>query len=180
MTTWLLLAVVVALVAAGITAGWVARRQRASASRRRAETLADVARRVDAAVGSLDAPAASPPGQRSEPAPAPLIEGGTRGRAGLVDAAVEQVAAARAADARLAAAIVRTAPGIPVSAVAEIVERHVYVVGPEALAFLLPGFGRADALGLVARLDAHLAVSGRAVELEPGESATELVARLLA
>jgi hypothetical protein len=67
-----------------------------------------------------------------------------------------------------------------VSAVADIVETTVYFVGPDALAFLLPGLGRADALGLVARLEAHLAVSGRAVELEPGESATELVTRLLA
>jgi hypothetical protein len=151
------------------------------ASRRRAATLADVARRVDAAVGSLGAPAASGSArQRSAPAaPAPPLDGGTGGRAALVDVAVEQVPAVRAEGARLAAALVRTAPGTPASVVAELVDVPVYVVGPDALAFLLPGSGRADALGVVARLEAHIAVSGRAVELEPGESATELVTRLL-
>lgn len=181
MTAWLWLVLLAAVVAGVIAAGWAGRSRRIGTSRRRAEALADVARRIDAAVGSLEVPAGAAqlrPAAAPAP-PAPTLEGGTGGRAALVDRAVEQVAVVRAEGARLAAALVRTAPGTTPTAVAGLVDVPVYVVGPDALAFLLPGLGRADALGVVARLEAHLAVSGRALELQPGESAAELVTRLL-
>ena len=182
MTAWLWLMVFVAAVAGGIAAGLFVRRKWTTARRRRAKALADVARRVDAAIGSLEAPASGSAGVRSAPAEvafAPAIDGTSGGRAALVDRAVEQVAAARTEGTRLAAAVVRTAPGTPVGAIAPLAGVPVYVVGPDAFAILLPGLGRADALGVVARIEAHVAVSGRAVELEPGESAAELVTRLL-
>ena len=55
-----------------------------------------------------------------------------------------------------------------------------YEVGTGSVALVVPGAGRADALGLLARIQAACGATGSAVELEPDEDAVELVARLLA
>ena len=62
----------------------------------------------------------------------------------------------------------------------EVAHAEAYAVGPRAVALVLPGLGRADALGVLARIEAQCASSGRAVELEPREDAVEFAARLLA
>ncbi len=64
-------------------------------------------------------------------------------------------------------------------AVREVAGRPAYAVGPAASAFTLPGLGRADGLGTLARIESRLPSTGRAVEWRPGETAVELVARLL-
>ena len=62
----------------------------------------------------------------------------------------------------------------------EVAHAEAYAVGPRSVALVLPGLGRADALGVLARIEAQCASSGRAVELEPREDAVEFAARLLA
>ena len=67
-----------------------------------------------------------------------------------------------------------------VVAVDQVTGRRAYAVGPSAVAFTLPGLGRADGLAALARIESRTASSGHAVEWEPGETPVELVARLLA
>ena len=166
----------------GACASIVARRRRAERVARRTAALAEVARRVDAAVSELE----DLPIRAAHPVPAAVArrEAADRsGRAGFVadvDAAVGQ---ARERGSRLALALVsaeealappmtdalRRAAGVPV-----------YASGTRSAALVLPGLGRAGALGVLARIQAECGLRGRAVELEPDEDATELVARLLA
>lgn len=90
---------------------------------------------------------------------------------------------ARANDARLTAAVVEATAELDARRVRELGEtagRSVYLVGPRSLALVLPGFGRAAALGVLARIQATHGMQGRVAELEPGETAVELAARLLA
>src|SRR6185312_7979708 len=54
-------------------------------------------------------------------------------------------------------------------AVAAEVERA-YAVGPSAVAFTLPGLGRADGLAALARIESRAPSSGRAVEWKPEET----------
>ena len=91
-------------------------------------------------------------------------------------------ASARAEGTRLAVAVVDAADGNAGRLgedVASVVGLTAYTVGPRSIAMLLPGAGRAQALGVVARIQAACGATGRAVELEPGEDAVELLARVL-
>lgn len=175
----------VALVGALIVAV-VGLRGRAARAEHRRATLAEVAERIDAAVGALRglelarSPEHAPPSPL-EDAP-PLVTGELPGRAGLLQALAAGVSDARADGSRLAAAVVRAhdhdAPALT-GRVHTVTDVPVYAVGPRTIALVLPGLGRADALGVLAQIEARCPSSGRAVELEPGEDAAELAARLL-
>ena len=104
------------------------------------------------------------------------------GRAALVDATSAAVRRARADGTRLAVAIVESDRGAETIArdVASLAGLPTYAIGPRSLALVLPGSGRADAFGVLARIEVACGATGRAVELEPGEDAVELLARLLA
>ncbi|MGL6279182.1 MAG: hypothetical protein ACRC50_06460 [Gaiella sp.] len=119
---------------------------------------------------------------------------GLPGRTAFVDALRRQVADARADDRRLALALV-AAEGAGIG-LEEAMRRvataarettpaaSVYRVGEHALALLLAGVGRADAIGAVARIEAALHGEpprvARAGELEHGEDAIALLARVTA
>jgi len=179
-------AVVVAL-ATGVVVAVRAHRARAARDRRRLEVLTQVAARIDEAVSSLGEPTTVRPfdggsAQPRAPLPAPLVDADLGGRAALVEALAAGVAGARTQAGRLAAAVVRTDQGDATTLARDarsVADVPVFVVGPRAVALVLPGLGRADALGLLARIEAQCPSSGRAVELEPDEDALELAARLL-
>lgn len=183
------IALIVLAVAAlaGITILVVAsRRRRVARARRRLDALTEVAARIDRAVASLgelalisphDSVAAAPP----SPTPAPLVEDDLAGRAGLLRELTLDIAAHAQGD-RLAAAVVRSEHGDAATLAHDarsVAGVPVYTVGPRAVALVLPGLGRADALGVLARIETRCPSSGRAVELESGEDAVELAARLL-
>jgi hypothetical protein len=162
----------------------LALRRRARLSARRDIMLTTVAKRIDDALASLR-PSKEPVEHVSPlpPGPAPMVGEALPGRAALVDAVASGVAVARADGGRLAAALVR-APGAEDAEklacdVREVAGVTAYAVGPHSVALVLRGLGRADALGLLARVEARCASTGLAVELEPGEEAAELVCRLL-
>jgi hypothetical protein len=147
--------------------------------------LTAVAKRIDGAVASLQAPVEPvQPARSSRAGPAPMVGEEVPGRAALVDSVASAVATARADGARLAAALVRAAEAADAEKLArdvrEVAGVIAYAVGPHSVALVLPGLGRADALGLLARVEAQCASTGLAVELEADEDAIELVARLLA
>ena len=52
-----------------------------------------------------------------------------------------------------------------------------YEVGPRSVVLVAPGAGRAEALGLLARIQAASGATGTAVELEPDEDAVALLTR---
>ena len=180
MTAWLLaLATAVALVA--VAAATVAARRRAAAREvRRVKALRRLAERLEVSIGQLR-PSSPPPEPAGRPSNAttPLIAGRLPGRAALLEAVATEVERAGPRGARLTLALVRIAEETPPEAVREATGRPVYVVGPSAVAFTLPGVGRAGGLGALARIESHVPSSGRAIEREPDESAVELVARLL-
>jgi hypothetical protein len=177
---------VAVLAALGILAV-ASRRRQVARARRRLEVLTEVAARIDRAVASLgeltvsaswepvaDAPLSSEP--------APLVEDDLAGRAGLLRELEADVAGAHFQGDRLAAAIVRSEDGDAAALARDarsVADVPVYTVGPRAVALVLPGLGRADALGVLARIETRRPSSGRAVELESGEDAVELAARLL-
>lgn len=180
------LAILAVSVALGIACAWLALRRRAEREERRAARLREVAKRIDAAVSSIgdvavadtDGPAVPVAG-----AAAPQAGDGLPGRAALLAAVGAQVRDARSAGLRLSAAVVRSLDAEPRELAVEartVAEVDAYAVGPRAVALVLPGLGRADALGVLARIEARCPSSGKAVELEPGEDAVDLVARLLA
>jgi hypothetical protein len=165
----------------GACASIVARRRRSERVARRTATLAEVARRVDAAVRELD----DLPVGAERPGPAAVARRGAAdrsGRAAFVADVAAAVGQARERGSRLALALVfadealappmtdalRCAAGAPV-----------YASGTRSAALVLPGLGRAGALGVLARIQVDCGLRGRAVELEPDEDATELIARLL-
>ena len=170
------------LVAAVVVA--LALRRKARLSARRDIGLTTVAERIDDAVASV-----RPPNEPVEhvsplpPGPAPMVGEALPGRAALVDAVASGVVVARADGGRLAAALVRAAGAEDAEKLArevrEVAGVIAYAVGPHSVALVLPGLGRADALGLLARVEARCASTGLAVELEPGEDAAELVCRLM-
>ena len=187
MTPGLALVVLAAAVALGLACAWIAVRRRAEREARRAARLAEIAARIDAAVSSIGEVGVSEPVEpRTAPTSgvtAPDVDDGLPGRLALLAAVDAEVHGARAEGRRLSAAVVRSADAEPRSLAAEahaVAEVPVYAVGPRAVALVLPGLGRAEALGVLARIEARCASSGRAVELEAGEDAVELVARLLA
>jgi hypothetical protein len=166
----------------------VSRRRRVARARRRLEALTEVAARIDRAVASLGELAlisshdpfdAAPPSSD----PAPLVEDDLAGRAGLLQELALDIAGAHSQGDRLAAAVVRSEDGDAATLARDarsVADVPVYTVGPRAVALVLPGLGRADALGVLARIETLCPSSGRAVELESGEDAVELAARLLA
>ena len=176
----------VAALAASVILLVASRRRHVARARRRLEALTEVAARIDRAVASLGeltmlsdepADAASP-----SPAPAPLVEDDLAGRAGLLQELALDVAGALSQGDRLAAAVVRCEDGDAATLARDarsVADVPVYTVGPRAVALVLPGLGRADALGVLARIETRRPSSGRAVELESGEDAVELAARLL-
>ena len=169
-------------------AAWRARRRRARHRAHRLASLETTAQRIDAAVASLreldvvDRVEHSPVAAVSG-APSPAVADGLPGRAALVEALSERVAQARADGSRIAAAVVRSGADDATAlarSVKAVVDAPVYAVGTRAVALLLPGLGRADALGVLARIEATCRTTGRAVELEQGEDGVELLARLMA
>ena len=171
-------------VVAGLVVVALALRRQARLSARRDIGLTTVAKRIDDAVASLRPP--KEPVEHFSPltsGPAPMVGPALPGRAALVEAVASAVAVARADGARLAVALVG-APGTEDAErlacdVREVAGVTAYATGPHSVALVLPGLGRADALGLLARVEARCASTGLAVELEPGEDAAELVCRLL-
>jgi len=165
----------------------MSRRRHVARARRRLEVLTDVAARIDRAVASFgeltliasdDSVEAAPP----SPDPAPLVEDDLAGRAGLLQELALDIAGAHSQGDRLAAAVVRSEDGDAATLARDarsVADVPVYTVGPRAVALVLPGLGRADALGVLARIATRCPSSGRAVELESGEDAVELAARLL-
>jgi hypothetical protein len=165
----------------GAAAAWMFRRRAIERERRRVDALNDVARRLEGVPASLreGRAAASEPLSR---APAPLAGVEPGGRAALVEATSDAVGRARGGGMRLAAAVVEAADSGADTLggdVASAVGLTNYRVGPRSIAIVLPGASRAEALGVLARIQAGCGATGRAVELEPDESAVELVARLL-
>lgn len=154
----------------------------------RVDALVVVARRLESTLSSIEAsepraPALDPAPTIAPRAAAPLVAGELPGRAALLDALAEGVERARAEGSRLSAAVVRleqSASHDLSTAIGALAGVPVYAVGPRSLALVLPDVGRAGALGVLARIQAEQgAGKGRAVELELGEDATELAARLL-
>ena len=183
-----LVALIVAVAATlfVVLVAWRARQRRAARRDRRLAALEATARRIDTAVGSLreldlhdrDEPAPTIP----RDGPPPPVADDLPGRAALVEALTTRVAEARSEGSRVAAAFVRSGADDATTLarhVRTVVDAPVYAVGTRAVAFVLPGLGRAEALGLLARIEAACHTSGRAVELEQGEDGVDLVARLL-
>jgi hypothetical protein len=184
--TLVALIVAVAATLLVVLVAWRARRRRAARRDRRLAALEATARRIDTAVGSLreldlhdrDEPAPTIP----RDGPPPPVADDLPGRAALVEALTTRVAEARSEGSRVAAAFVRSGADDATTLarhVRTVVDAPVYAVGTRAVAFVLPGLGRAEALGLLARIEAACHTSGRAVELEQGEDGVDLVARLL-
>jgi hypothetical protein len=169
-----------------VLVAWRARRRHVAQQAKRLAALEETARRIDTAVASLreldvhDRAEPLPPPTGDSPAPS--VADDLPGRAALVEALTERVAEARAEGSRIAAAVVRSGADDATTLarnVRAVVDAPVYAVGTRSVALVLPGLGRADALGLLARIEAACHTSGRAVELEYGEDGAELVARLL-
>ena len=177
-----------AALAASVILLVASRRRHVARARRRLEALTEVAARIDRAVASLGELTLISPHDPVEAAPAsperaPLVEDDLAGRAGLLQELALDVAGAHSQGDRLAAAVVRSEDGDAATLAREarsVAGVPVYTVGPRAVALVLPGLGRADALGVLARIETLCPSSGRAVELESGEDAVELAARLLA
>jgi len=184
----IVLIVIVVVALAGIAfLGVASRRRHVARARRRHEVLTEVAARIDRAVASLGelTPIASDDSVEAVPAspdPAPVVEDDLAGRAGLLQELALDIAGAQSQGDRLAAAVVRSEDGDAATLARDarsVADVPVYTVGPRAVALVLPGLGRADALGVLARIETRCPSSGRAVELESGEDAVELAARLL-
>jgi hypothetical protein len=182
--TILLVALLAAAVLLVLVAVLVRRRARAREARRR-EALAHLAERLEASLENLRPPSFQPVEATVPPSEGDALPAAQRlpGRAALLDAVATEVARATAAGSRLTVARVRasgaTSPEELADAVREIAGRPAYAVGPVASAFTLPGLGRAEGLGTLARIESRMASTGRAVEWRPDETAVELVARLL-
>jgi hypothetical protein len=184
MSAWLPLLVLGAAVAV-VAAGLVARRRAVARQARRVQELEGLAGRLEAALAQVRPPSPEPlEPTTASGGDAPLVADRLPGRAAFLEAIAAEVE--RAVDeggARLTAALVRVPPerggGALVQAVGEVTGRRAYAVGPSAVAFTLPGLGRADGLAALARIESQTASTGHAVEWAPGETAVELVVRLL-
>jgi hypothetical protein len=184
-STGLALLGIVAAVSSLLGLAWLARDRRSTQRSRRLATLAAVAERVDAALASLPEPR---PAKSLEPAPKPSPANSSArvrdvpGRTELVDGLQRAVTEARENDSRLSVAVVEASEDLDARRGRELGETAgtpVYVVGPRSIALVLPGFGRAAALGVLARIQATHGMPGRVAELQPDETAVELAARLL-
>ena len=149
--------------------------------RHRVAALAALAERLGQITATLDEPV--PPVEPPPRTPAPLAPAGSRGRTALLDAVTAAVVRAREGGSRLSVALVESGSMSAFALAPEVVDiagGDAYEVGARSVALVVPGVGRADALGVLARIEATCGASGSAVELEPGEDAVELLARLLA
>jgi hypothetical protein len=176
-----LLAAAVILVVVAV----IVRRRAIAREAQRARELGRLSEQLGLSLAQLHPPS-FPPIEPSAPEPgavAPLVADRLPGRAAFLEAVAAEVERAKAGAARLTTALVRAAgdadSGTLVVAVDEIAGRRAYAVGPSAVAFTLPGLGRADGLAALARIESRAPSTGRAVEWEPAETPVELVARLL-
>ena len=110
------------------------------------------------------------------------MTGAVAGRVAFLDALEAEVARAADADTRLTVAVVRE-PDAPTGQVPDVLREldagDIYAVGPGAHAVVLAGAGRAEALGLLAKVEARCGAGGAGVERAEGESALELYVRSL-
>jgi hypothetical protein len=172
--------VVLGFVVVGAVAVWAFRRRAIEQERRRVAALTTLAIRLREVSDSLEAPVAVAEPPPRPPTPLPAIEPG--GRAAFIDALTEAVAHARADGSRLTAALVEsgsTPSAALAGEVATVTGGAAYEVGARSVALVVPGAGRADALGVLARIQAACGATGNAVELEPGDDAVALATRLL-
>jgi hypothetical protein len=185
-TAWLV-AVAVAAVAAivAVAAAVSARRRAATREARRVEELRRLAERLEASLAELrpQRPRTAETASGAATSPAPLVADRLPGRAALLEAVGREVAEARSTGERLTAVVVRvadeTSPARLADAIRVAAGRPAYAVGPGAAAFTLPTLGRAEGLGVLARIESATPSSGHAVEWATHESAAELVTRLL-
>jgi len=168
-----------------VVIAFVVRRRAVAREARRVQELGRLAERLEVSLAQLHPPR-FPPIESSAPQPgavAPLVADRLPGRAAFLEAVGAEIERARAGAARLTAALVRAAGDTDgptlVVAVDETTGRRAYAVGPSAVAFTLPGLGRADGLAALARIESRAPSSGRAIEWKPDETPVELVARLL-
>ena len=177
MLVGLVVAVVVTIVC---FAAWAFRRRAIEQERRRVAALTSLAARLQDVTASLEVPPAVAEPPPRLPTPLPPIEPG--GRAAFIDALNEAIAHARADGSRLTTALVESASASS-AALADDVQGvtgvDAYEVGSRAVALVVPGAGRADVLGVIARIQAACGATGNAIELEPGDDAVALVTRLL-
>jgi hypothetical protein len=170
----------VALVAIAGGIGLGLRRRALARERHRLDALTDLEDRFRSATASLDAQG---PANDPLPTPAPVSSAsGSRGRAALLDALTGAVTDARSEGSRLSVARIEsseTTAAVLAARVAEVTRLEPYEVGARAVALVVRAGGRAEALGVLARIQAACGARGDAVELEPGESAVELLARAL-
>ena len=162
-------------------AAWVVHRRRIERERGRVDALRVLAGQLEGAAAWLRETRATPPEPSPRP-PAPLVGVEPGGRAALVDATTDAVRGARGGGTRLAVAVIQAAESDTDELGSDVgfaVGLTTYAVGPRAVAVVLPGASRAEALGVLARIQAACDATGHAVELEPDESAVELLARLL-
>ena len=178
-----LLAAALLLLGAAVVFG----RRAVARERSRVEALERLAERLELSLDEVRLPT-FPPFEHAPPLPegaATLVADSLPGRAAFLEAVAAEVDRARAGATRLTLVLVRVADGTSpeslVEAVGEVTGRRAYAVGPSAVAFTLPGLGRADGLGVVARIESRSRSVGHAVEWEreQGETPAELVARLL-
>src|SRR6476659_7775176 len=172
MIVWLHVLLGVALVLALIAVA--VRRRAVTREARRVQALERLAERLERSLAQVHAPEFRPfePSAPEPGAMAPLVADRLPGRAAFLEAVAAEIDRAQAGAARLTAALVRVAGD-------EIAGRRAYAVGPSAVAFTLPGLGRADGLAALARIESRAPSIGHAVEWEAGETPVELVARLL-
>ena len=98
----------------------------------------------------------------------------------FLDAVEAEVVRARADDLRLAVAVAHDGgAGELRHALEEPRRSPVYAVGPVERP-VLPGLGPAQALGVLAKLEARCGARGTAIEAAHGETAVELFVRLVA
>lgn len=174
--------VVLAFLVLVVLGAWAFRQRAIEQERRRVAVLTSLATRLGDVTASLEVPATvaePPPGP---PTRLPAIEPG--GRAAFIDALTEAVAAARADGSRLTAALVESGSAGSAALVGDVravTGGDAYQVGSRAVAIVLPDTGRADALGVLARIQAACGATGNAVELEPGDGdgAVAFATRLL-
>ena len=180
-----LLVALLAVAGLFVLVALLARRRARAREARRVAALTHLAERLEASLEDLRPPTFPPVEPPAPPSggDAPLVAERLPGRAALLDAVVHDVARAASEESRLTVARVRaagtTTPEQLADTVREVAGRPAYAVGPAASAFTLPGLGRADGLGTLARIESRTPSTGRAIEWRQGETAAELVARLL-
>jgi hypothetical protein len=112
----------------------------------------------------------------------PGDEDAVPGRVAFLDALREGIETARGDGSRLSAAVLESEAIIDdplATRLRETADAPVYLIGPRSVALVLPGLGRAAALGILARVEAAHGLQGRVVEPEPGEDAVEVAVRVL-